>query len=131
MKVSLRELRAGLGTVDVPGVRTYDVFPSGKAQLPAIVVGWPDSIDLTEGTLAGANVVTIPLTVVVALGSDATHSQRKLDELIDGGMQTALDAIDTPPWRWVHVLRIEAFRSLTIGESIPAIAADFVTDVLA
>lgn len=130
MKTALRDVRAALATVDA-GTRNYDVFPSGKAQLPAHVVGWPVSIDLTDRTLGGASILTIPITVVVALGSDATASQRKLDELINGDLQTALDAITPAPWQFVHVLRFDAFRSLSIGENTPAIAADAVCQILA
>jgi hypothetical protein len=137
---SLRDVRAALAEALAAGpdsggggfgMRVYDVLPAGAAQLPALVVGWPTLVDFTSGTLNGASDMTIPITVVVALGSDATQSQRKLDDLVDGELASALaDAVD-PPWQYLQVVRVEAFRTITIGETTSALAADFIIELLA
>lgn len=130
MRASLRDVRQALGEVlGELELRVYDTFPAGSVQLPAAVVGWPTTITPSK-TLGGLAQLTLPVTVLVALGADAGQAETRLDNLIGTDMAEALSG-SHETWNYSRLDRIDNFRPLTLHENTPALAADFVVEILA
>ena len=98
----------------------------GAPELPALMVGLPDTITL--GASMGLTQVDLPIHVLVSM-ADQEDAQLKLSQALTTGSGTSVaEALAAVPrgsyWRSLNVIDINKFTAVTLGNGTVALTAD-------
>lgn len=125
--MNLRAIRSELALAcGGRGLTVYDELP-GAPNLPAVIVGWPESIRY-NATLAGGHAVRLRIELVVGL-SDLDEAQSQLDDLISGDLAASLMAHPSHLWQSIDVPSVENIGTETTGVG-EVILAELVVDLI-
>lgn len=90
------------------GITVYDHIPVTPST-PSIYVGWPEYVDLTNGTLGGQVPFDLPITFCVGL-ADARAAQEGMGRLIYGDVPNALERHRTDAWHSLQLVSVSNTR---------------------